>query len=467
MSIKNENDFINREELIYKFITVLNGILEQIQPIRLFPQMLYDDKFKKIIINQKNIDVKRNIYLLGFGKAAFSMTQAFLSLLESYSGFKIKKGILIGVKEDHNPKFEYNKYNLETFFGTHPDITEANLKATKEAIKLIDQISEDDILVTLISGGGSALFEYPLSNIQETEIIKLNSTLVTCGANIDEMNLVRKAFSSVKGGRLYHKCNGNILNFIISDVPSNNASTIASGPTIPQEINFKDMEEVIRKYHLNKYISVKMLTIAKRNIEEDKARLKVIKNRQSTKENYTFVLGGSRKLREISENLISKAKFGIPVLSIFMNSSIEEVVTDIIRNIRDIKEKSIEESEIIIIGTGETTINIKSEKPGVGGRNQHLVALLALQLVELEKNTFLEDWIISAFATDGIDGNSNIAGAILNKKLFKSNNNAKKELLEEMKNYNTSTFFLKTKSAILTGRTGTNCADLFIGYFKL
>ena len=466
MAIQNINDFSKSGELVIEFLTKINEILLEMKPSRLFPNIEFDYKKKEIIINQKIISLKNNIYLISFGKAAFSMTEALLSNLKSFDSFRIKKGIIIGLKEEKNPNFMYNDFNINVFFGTHPDISKENFKATQEVITLVKKLNEDDILISLISGGGSALFEYPYSGVDLDETIKLNKKLITCGASIEEMNYVRKAFSSIKGGKLYSICKGRMLNFILSDVPSNKLSTIASGPTFPEMIDLNLIKKIINEYGLNNYISDETLAIVEKKINEFNIKFKESEKDLNKKENNSFLLGGSKILNEIVNKIISNNWFKILISSIFMNSSTDDIVDDLLKILLEKKEKAADDKKIIIIGTGETTVKIYSDIKGVGGRNQHLVATLALKLIEHEKKLNLRNWVILSFATDGIDGNSPFAGAILDKELFNTNKNYQKELKKDIIEFNTSNFFMNTKRAIKTGRTGTNCADLFIGYFQ-
>jgi len=294
------------------------------------------------------------------------------------------------------------------------------------------------LAIVLISGGASAMFVKPANGITLGEKIQLTKDLLKSGANINEINVVRKHISDVKGGRLAAMLfPATVMGLVISDVVGNDLSTIASGPISPDTSTFVDAINIIKKYKIN----------APKNIIQ---QLETPKPNEKYNERYFRKV--TVKIIADHATVIKKAEFrakelGLKteLLSGFVTGEAREVAAKIVKNAPKNR---------LLIGCGETTVTCRGN--GSGGRNQEF-ALSALKHLS-EGQTLL------SVGTDGIDGicPEPIAGAIVDNEIIsqsKEQNLAIEDYLNRNDSYN---FFAKTGGHIITGSTGTNLGDLIL-----
>ena len=393
----------------------------------------------EIILKDTILDLDRydDIFVAGFGKASVGMTQAVCDSIN------VVRGIVITNNE--NAQVRHNQ--VETIHGSHP-IPDINcIKGTDKILDLAKNCKKNDLLIVLISGGGSSLLCKPkikLKAFQQTSDLLLKS-----GANIDEINTVRKHLSYVKAGQLAKAANCHILSLIISDVIGDPMESIASGPTYPDSTTFSDAYDVIQRYDLTKRIPAEAMKVVKEGANgllEDTPK----------KENIIFenvhnsIIASNNDACEAAAFKARELGYSVRILTTSLSGEAKEMCKYVINKTRLLEKDR--EVDVIIAG-GETTVNIKGD--GFGGRNQELL----LGIIERIKGT---DIVFSSFATDGIDGNSDAAGAIADGNSYKMALEKNLNVEEFLSNNNSYEFFRKLDDLLFTGDTGTNVMDIQI-----
>ena len=404
-------------------LEILESGLQAADPENIISNYVTADEIK---IDGKIFDIKKysSIHTVAFGKAGDSMTRAINSIIS------IKSGIIVIPK---GTKAKVKSKRFQIFNSGHPKPDKTSVKAAKEVIKFVENRKSRELVIFLVSGGGSSLLAMP-DEITLSDKVHVTDTLLKSGATIQEFNCIRKHLSKIKGGKLVEnmKCHG--IGLIMSDVENNDLSSIASGTTYMDNTTYQDAMDIIEKYRLKRRIPIEVLQILGNGVHNQKSETpKHVKI-----ENY-IVASNSNCL----ESMEKEAKIkGYKVIKIQIFGDIKEVVKKIL-------EKIPEEQKTCLIFGGEPTVKVLGK--GQGGRNQELVLRILKNTQKLKKIT------IASMGTDGIDGNSNFAGAIVEN--IKVDLNIMKEFL---KNSDSSRFFQKQKGNIKTDFTHTNLMDIGI-----
>ncbi len=368
----------------------------------------------KIQNSSFNLNNFKNIYVIGFGKSSSSTAYEIKKILKN----KIKKGIVIDTSYKKLKKIKVIK-------ATHPLPSLINIKATKQIINLVKNLNKDDLVICLISGGGSALFESSILSLKK--LIHVYKLLLKSGANIKEMNTIRKHISLVKGGQLSKIVYpATLISIIFSDVLGNDLNFIASGPTVRDRTTINDAKKIIKKYSLPK------ITL-----------IETPKDNKYFSKNYNFLLL-SNKI-PIQEMFKASKKLGLTPRVYSLNVKGES---------RKVSFKLLNASKKgCLLAAGETTVIVKGN--GKGGRNQELVLSL------IEKLSKLKDICVISLASDGID-NTESAGAIIDEFSFKRSKQLHLDYKRYLNNNDSFNFFTKLNDHIFTGKTNSNVADLMI-----
>jgi hydroxypyruvate reductase len=380
----------------------------------------------KITVGQEtlNLDKFSHIYTVAFGKAADSMTRAINSIIP------IKAGIVV-IPKGSKSKIKGKKFQI--FNSGHPKPNQDSVKAAKEVIKFLQNRRESELVIFLVSGGSSALLALP-EKITLNDKIHVTELLLKSGATIQEFNCIRKHLSKIKGGRLLEnaKCDG--ISLVMSDVEGDDLSAIASGTTFMDNTTYGDAINIIKKYKLKSKIPIEVWRVLKSGesgeIPETPKKEK-IKN---------YVIANNQDCINAMEKKATKLGYHVKKIQVFGNN--KDATKTIVNNIPE------EKNHALIFG-GETTVEVLGK--GQGGRNQELV-------LRILKNTQNQSKLcIASVGTDGIDGNTNFAGAITEN--FKIEASTVKEFL---KNNDSARFFQKHKANIITGFTHSNLMDVGI-----
>ena len=421
-----ENGKDRRTKLARKdILSILSEIVKSVDPYRVTHKYL-----------EENIELSsyKSIYMVAFGKASIRMAQAASDLLP------VKEGVVI-TNEDKIVKAK----NVYTFTGDHPIPTLRNMKATEKAIEVVEKCKEEDLLLVLISGGGSALLCKPRVPLKDMQT--LTDLLLKSGADITELNTIRKHLSFVKGGQLAKLADCEIISCIISDVVGDPIEFIASGPTAPDTTTFEDAKNILIKYDLWNKVPESVKRIINMGLkgelsETPKPGDEVFNRVKNVIVANNFLACESAKRK--AEKLGYKAK----IFSTALAGEAREVGQSLVKEAMD----NLAEKEIMIAG-GETTVRVRGK--GKGGRNQEMV----LSTVEMLKNSSL---VFASFATDGVDGNSDAAGAIADSYTLERSRDKGMKYEEYLENNDSYHFLKNLNDLLITGPTGTNVMDVQI-----
>ncbi|MFL2906121.1 MAG: DUF4147 domain-containing protein [Nitrosopumilus sp.] len=404
-------------------LEILEAGLQAANPQNILPHYVTPNEIK---INGKVIDISKysNIYTVAFGKAGDSMTRAINSIIS------IKSGIIV-IPKGSKAKIKGKKFQI--FNSNHPKPDKTSVKAAKEVMKFVENKKNKELIIFLVSGGGSSLLAMP-DEITLSDKVHVTDLLLKSGSTIQEFNCIRKHLSKIKGGKLVQnmKCDG--ISLIMSDVEDDDLSSIASGTTYMDNTTYQDAMDIIEKYRLKRKIPIEVLQVLGNGLHDQKPETP----KKSKIDN--FIIANNSNCLESMEK-IARTK-GYKVTKIQNYGDIKEVVKKILENIS-------EEQKTCLIFGGEPTVKVLGK--GEGGRNQELVLRILKNTQKFKKIT------IASMGTDGIDGNSNFAGAIIDN--VKVDLNVMKEFL---KNSDSARFFQKQKSNIKTGYTHMNLTDIGI-----
>lgn len=367
---------INTQKILRNKVLVENGVL-----------------YVKGLENGLDLKNFKKIIFVGIGKCALSGAKTMEEILGDY----LTIGAAIDVR-DATEAISLKK--IKYFKGTHPLPSEQNILATKEIVEMIQDLDPKDLVISLISGGGSSLFELPARGFSLKDIIKKTDDMTKEGADIYKLNAVRKEMSQVKGGKFAKKClPAKVVSLIFSDVLDNDISVIASGPTVP------DLED----------IKIKNILLCSNH--------DALISMQKRAESFGY------KTKIATENLSGNA-------------------TEVGKKLASIE---LEKNSCLLFG-GETTVKVV-ENHGVGGRNQELI-LSALSCAK-------SDFLVAAIASDGWD-NTDHAGAIADAEMLEKAKNSGLLLEQFLLKSDSYTFWKKINGAIFTGRLESNVSDLVI-----
>ena len=394
-----------------------------------------------------DLDKFRHIFVVGGGKASGEMSEA----LEAILGKRISSGI-VNVPY-HSGPYKTRKISLQE--ASHPIPDEAGMKGVKEMLDLVSQAEKNDLVICLISGGGSSLMPLPRGKITLKDKQQVTDALLKSGATINEVNTVRKHISEFKGGWLAKKAYpATIINLILSDVIGDPLDFIASGPTVPDSTTFSDAVEILKRYDLwtNMPQSVRKVlfegqegSIPETPKRKDKAFKKV----------YNIVVGNNRSAALAACSKLQKAGLQSLLATSLLEGEARHVGT-ILASIA--KEVVASGNPLLrpcgIVAGGETTVTVVGD--GKGGRNQEIALSTALKI------SGMDGVVVASLSTDGIDGPTDAAGALVDgKTLMRS-----KELGLDAKSFLASNdsynFFSKLGDLIFTGLTGTNVNDISV-----
>jgi glycerate 2-kinase len=390
------------------------------------------------------------IFPIAFGKAALTMMDGLCNVLHNHSNINIyQKPIVITSKSQSNIN---TKIDINLFISSHPTPDEISIKSSKAVIDYLNQSKENDLVIFLISGGGSSLLSLPSNNISLEDKIKLTNLLLKTGCSIDEINTIRKHVSDIKGGRLAEfALPSTCFSYIISDVIGDDISSIASGPTIEDMTTFSDTYKILLKYNLfDKMPSSIKSHINKGlegNIPETPKKLNNINN---------SIICSNNIMKKEAASAASEFGYKTIICPFTFTDEARKDALNLIKFSLNTLE-STPTQKIAIISGGETVVNIIGN--GEGGRNQEF-ALSFLSGFESIQKDF--DWVLLSVGTDGIDGPTDAAGGIIDDSSILKLQNQNLKIQTYLDNNDSYNFLKKTDSLYKTGPSGTNMADIQI-----
>ncbi len=389
-------------------------------------------------------DVNR-VLIVGGGKAGGPMTEA----LEEVLGDKIEGGV-VNILRGTETRYNVNRVQLNP--SSHPVPDDEGVKGVQDMMCLTSNLSQEDLVFALVSGGGSSLMTLPVAGVSLEDVQDVTKKLLSSGATINELNAVRKHISAFKGGWLAANCYpATVVSLILSDVVGDPLDIIASGPTAPDPSTYQTAYEVLERYGVWGSVSPAVKKRIEQGLrgeadETPKPGSPVFDNV------HNIVVGNNLKAAKAAADKAKKLGYNTEILSTFVEGEARHVGTvyaEIARSLV-IDDLPVKKPGALIIG-GETTVTVKGS--GKGGRNQELALSALMKIAD-------HDCAVLTFATDGIDGPTEAAGAIVDGASLvraKSQELDPETYLEENDSYS---FFKELGDAVFTGPTGTNVNDL-------
>jgi glycerate 2-kinase len=440
------------EELKTIAKTLFLKAIASVDPYQKLKEILKIDKdHLQLILSEgpvKEVDLTnfKNIRLIGAGKASASMAQA----VEEVFGDRITKGI-ITTKYGHSLPLN----RTEVIEAGHPIPDQKGFDGVRKIIQLLKDSGPQDLVIFLLSGGASALLPMPAEGILLEEKQEVTQLLLDCGADIKEINTLRKHISQIKGGRLAQLAYpSTVLGFILSDVVGDPLDAIGSGPTVPDTATFEEAWEILKKYGLLNEIAPSILNhlrLGKEGkIEEtpkpgDGAFAKV----------YNFLIGSNLLALQAVARESKSLGFNTLILSSSVVGETREAARFHAAIAREIAltGNPIPKPACLISG-GETTVTIKGD--GLGGRNQEFALAGAIEFHGMEKVVLLSG------GTDGTDGPTDAAGAIADSTTVTRAHAMGLAPKAHLETNNAYPFFQRLGDLLMTGPTRTNVMDVRI-----
>ncbi len=387
-----------------------------------------------------------NIYVIGTGKASAPMAAA----IEDILGNRITKGI-VNVKYEHVAQLN----SIELVEAGHPVPDENGQAGAQSILNLITDAKKNDLVICLVSGGGSALLPLPVQGLTLKDKQETTNVLLACGATIHEINTIRKHLSGVKGGQLARAAYpARIISLMLSDVIGDDLDVIASGPTVPDSSTFKDCMDLFTKYDIVSKLPKTVVdhivagisgSISETPKSEDPAFQKT----------QNLVIGSNIDAVRAAEKAAKALGYNTVILSSMIEGETKEVALAHGAIAREVlKTSNPLPSPACILSGGETTVTLKGD--GLGGRNQEFALAVAFDVADHE------NIVVLSGGTDGNDGPTDAAGAI-------SDNNTRNRAREMnlspnryLENNDSYHFFEKLGDLLKTGPTNTNVMDVRI-----
>jgi len=428
----------SREIIREIFDQALNAVL----PANLVQDSLLLDRDRLWIDQQKfNLRNYDGVHIFGSGKAAYPMAAALQELL----GDHVKSGFVVS-------SYGGGSLNgIEIFESSHPLPTEKSVKAAEILINRLSGLSSNDFYFYLLSGGSSSLVEKPILPVKLDEFQDVTMLLLGCGAPIEEMNIVRKHLSLIKGGRLGRLTKATGVVLVISDVVGDELETIGSAPLFCDRSTYRDVFDILIKYDLWEKVPLSVKTVIKQGVDG-----KIAETPKAPKPHIDhFIIGNNLKGLMAGKKRAEALGIKSHIITSRLRGESREIAKMIVSIGEEIKESgNPDDPPVCLLFGGETTVTLHGS--GQGGRNQEMCLAALREIGHRQGITFL------SAGTDGVDGNSDAAGAVVDCGSYDRSHGLRLNPDEYLKNNNSHDFFKKTGDLIVTGPTGTNVMDITI-----
>ncbi|MFA5064782.1 MAG: DUF4147 domain-containing protein [Dehalococcoidia bacterium] len=439
----------NREELITsgqraRAIELIEAGISRVLPSNLMRSAVqYNRRRKRLSINGQRYELsKGRVFVVGGGKGSGSMAAE----LEKIIGPDlITAGIINSKSGGDDPG------RIRVVRAGHPVPDEAGVKSVREMLSMKARygIGKGDLVISLISGGGSSLLPCPVNGVTLEDKQAVTQLLLRCGADIREINAVRKHVSLIKGGGLARFFSpASVISLIISDVVGDDLDVIASGPAVPDPSTYQDAFRVLEKYGLLDKAPQSIIDFIRRGGEgleaETPKKLRNCKN---------HLIGNNRMALEAMAEKASDLGIKPCIITSEMSGDTGEYAYGMADRIEEGHYKGF---GALLIG-GETTPTLP-EHAGKGGRNQHYAAV---SMLAMRRNA--PPWVVASAGTDGSDYLADVAGAIVDDRSLACAETAGLDVKDYIDRFDSNTLFKRMgKSLIITGPTGTNVSDVLV-----
>lgn len=433
------------ERLRRLMLEIAENSLRQCDP-GLLTQEYVKVEGNKLLVQNKSYDLSKGqrIFVIGAGKATFPIAKA----LEKSLGNRIFKGIIIS-KHGETGSLDH----MELITASHPAPDENSLQGAQKIVALLQEVRADDIVIACFTGGSSSLFVSPAAIITLEEKAATSKILLTCGANIIEINNVRKHISKVKGGRLIYglPAGTHLINLTVSDVIGDPLDYITD-PSVPDTSTFDDALFTLEKYKLWNKLPASVVTYLKSAPVED--RTKTAEDLKHLDMQHIILLAADAACTAAVEEV---KKLGLTplLLSSFFEGESSVLGMNFVAIARQIQlNGNPVKKPCCIIAGGETTVTIDGGFKGEGGPNQEFALSTARELDDME------GVVILGLDTDGTDGPTSYAGGIVDSGTIKQARKLGINLETAVTTHNVSPALKELGDLVICGNTGTNVNDL-------
>ena len=424
---------------------VFLGTLKAIEPDSVIKQKLrVEGETLSLCGEQIPLDQFNEVVLIGMGKASLKMGCAVENLL----GPRVRRGLLV---TDRRSRMIVRS---EVVVGGHPLPDANSLNAGERIVELVRSCGDGALIIFLISGGGSALVELPVSRSVSLEDLRVtNQVLIGCGATIREINIIRKSLSRIKGGALgWLARNSKCVGLYISDVNPGDLHSIASNPLLPEEIGEGDSLDVVRRFNLIDELPRSVVNVIQRGaLERFASECPGTGFRPVT----MLLLDNSNAVQAAAEQA-RQLGFQVEVDDDLIEGEYRTVADQSVDHLMNLKS-SFPNERVCVISGGEVSCAVRGD--GIGGRNQEFVLYCAARLAGLG---IREGAAVLSCGTDGIDGNSKAAGAVADAELVIKAARHAIDASIFISGNDSHSFFKKAGGLVVTGPSGNNVRDLRI-----
>jgi glycerate 2-kinase len=429
----------NRGEAITRILAAAIQAVEPGEAVRHFVHL----KDERLTVSDRSYELQdfRQVFLLGIGKASVGMAESMGRIL----GERISDALVI---TKHIPALPTANLPFSIIQGGHPLPDERSLAAGKKVLEFVSALQPDDLLICLISGGGSALVCAPVEGVSLAEMQALTSTLLVSGAAIGEINILRRRLDRLKGGGLVKLANGaTVVSLILSDVVGNPLEAIASGPTTPDPASRQNALEVISKYALGKLVPLSILAGVENTPETPKPGDPLFGKVQNV------IVGSNLLAAQSALKQASDEGFNPYLLRTDLQGEAGQAAFELATFLRQARKTGTPvPAPACILAGGETTVTMKGN--GRGGRNTELALASVTELADFP------DVMLASLASDGEDGPTDAAGAIVTGETFRRAVRLGLRPGDYLERNDSYTFFAALDDLLKPGPTGTNVTDL-------
>jgi glycerate-2-kinase len=427
-------------------LTILGSALDAVDPKEAIYHKVKVEE-NKLTTEGKTYDLNRfrQIYLVGGGKAGGPMAEAIESLL----GDRLTGGI-VNILQGTENRYQVNRVKLVG--ASHPVPNETGASGVAEMLSKVTGLTSKDLVIVIISGGGSALMPSPAEGITLDDLQAITGRLLKRGATINDLNAVRKHLDSFKGGQLAKRCQpAEVLSLILSDVVGDPLDTIASGPTVPDSTTWMDAESVLKKYDSWESAPEPIRRRVEKGLTGEIPDTPKVKDPAFSK-TQNIIIANNSYAAEAASKKATELGYNSMILSTMIEGEarvVGGVYASIAREVVS-RGRPIRAPAAIIIG-GETTVDVKGS--GKGGRNQEVALGAAKKIAGTP-------CLIASLATDGIDGPTDSAGAEVDGSTLRKIAKLNLSIEDALRDNDTYHLFEKVGDLLITGATGTNVNDL-------
>ena len=409
----------------------------------------------------------KSVFLVGAGKAGVPMSRAVVETLQQSP--LLWERFAGGAVNVYGEQAKEVLPKVRLFAADHPNPNQESIEGARYALGILREAAAGDLVIAVISGGGSSLLTLPAAAIGLENFRLTNELLVTGGASIQEVNTVRKHLSRVKGGRLRMAApQASFLTLVLSDVIGDDLSSIASGPTVPDPSTFEDAIQVLRRHGLWGKVPAQVRNHLERGVEGKEEE--TLKEEQWEKglaaRSFNLLVASNGVLLKALQSELGKPAYSelgkVEVDATPATGKVEDVVDRHFREAERLHEKARSDgtARVLLCG-GEPIVRVPEHAMGRGGRSQHYALLAARRIAG-------HPWAVLSAGTDGIDGTSPAAGAVVDGDTIRVAREKGQSAERSLANFDSYGFFqgLEERSGeeflILTGATGTNVNDIML-----